>query len=72
MEDYPLPNPSYMWRDTSRFHTAKVMNREWRLYCDGLTVRDILGSPITFASHDDAVKYAKTLLQCDKPVVTIT
>ena len=70
MEDYPLPNPSYMWRDTSRFHTAKVMNREWRLYCDGLTVRDILGSPITFASHDDAVKYAKEQLQFNELVLT--
>ena len=72
MEDYPLPNPSYMWRTTSEFHTAKLITGQWRLYCDGLTVGSTLGRPISFDSQDDAVQYAKTMLQCDKPVVTIT
>jgi hypothetical protein len=69
---YSLPDPSYMWRETSQFHTAKVMDREWRLYCDGLTVRDIFGSPITFATPLDAKVYARDHLQFNKLVLTLS
>jgi len=61
-----------MWREKSQFHTAKLTTGQWRLYCDGLTVSGTLGRPITFASPDDAVKYAKTMLQCEQPIITIT
>lgn len=71
-QTFPLPNPSYQWRNSSTMVTMQRSESSWVLYCDGMTVRDTFGFPIVFETSWDAKNYARTALRYEDVVLTLS
>ena len=71
LSSYPLPNPSFQWRYESEFHLLQNSDSSWVLYCDGMTVRDTFGYPISFETSWDAKRYAREVLGHEEIILTL-
>jgi len=69
---YPLPNPSFQWRDDAELYLLEQSESSWVLYCDGMSVRDTFGYPIIFETSWDAKKYAREVLGHEEIVLTFS
>jgi hypothetical protein len=72
LQSYPLPNPSFQWRNDVELYLLEQSETSWILYCDGMSVRDNFGYPIIFETSWDAKKYAKEILGHEDTLLTFS